>query len=67
MRSGAPQANIGRVSTEDSERIILELERGEPIRGIVRDDGGEERTFHGWIARARAQRAPDERNARAPI
>ena len=47
MRSGRAGGRIERVTA--TARIELELDRSEPIGGLLRDSRGAEHEFHGWL------------------
>jgi hypothetical protein len=37
------------VKRDDSERVILDLERGEPITGRISGEKGTSASFRGWV------------------
>jgi len=47
MRNGRTGGRIERVTA--TARIELELDRSEPIGGLLRDSRGAEHEFHGWL------------------
>lgn len=56
------------MGSQPYDRITLELEPGEPIRGRLLDHGGMAHVFHGWLElsaaldRARRHAIPEDGN-----
>jgi hypothetical protein len=48
MRNGVLAATIAEMST-DAQRLTIEIEPGEPIRGRLVDEAGATHPFHGWL------------------
>jgi hypothetical protein len=49
MRAQRVVGEIRGVTAPETDRITLELERGDPIHGTLRDPSGASHVFRGWL------------------
>jgi len=49
MRKQSTAVTVRRMSTDHAERVVLDLDPGEPIHGRITFSTGPAQSFHGWL------------------